>query len=38
MRKWKALAFLGITFGVAGVAWGSAQRQKTIGFYEPRRS
>jgi hypothetical protein len=36
MRKWKVLAFLGVVCGVAGVAWGYAQQQKTIGFYELR--
>jgi hypothetical protein len=37
MWKWKTLAILGVTFGVAGVSWGVAQdRKPAIGFYELR--
>ena len=34
--KWKILALLGLSFGVAGVGWGYAQQQKAVGFYELR--
>jgi len=36
MSKWKAIAFLGIAFGVVGVGWGYAQQQIVPGFYELR--
>ena len=36
MMKWKILALLGLSFGVAGVGWGYAQQQKAVGFYELR--
>ena len=36
MRKWKLLAVLGFACGVVGVAWGYAERQKAVGFYELR--
>jgi hypothetical protein len=36
MRKWKVLAFLGVAIGFAGIAWGYAQQQKPMGFYELR--
>jgi hypothetical protein len=36
MLKWKMLAVLGLSFGVAGVGWGFAQQQNAIGFYELR--
>ena len=31
MLRWKITAFLGLVFGVAGIAWGYAQRS-TVGF------
>ena len=36
MLKWKILALVGLSLGVAGVGWGFAQQQKAIGFYELR--
>src|ERR1700726_125537 len=36
MLRWKILAFLGLSFGVAGVLWGYAQEKKAVGFYELR--
>jgi hypothetical protein len=36
MLKWKMLAALGLSFGVAGVGWGFAQQRTAIGFYELR--
>src|SRR6058998_1171703 len=36
MLKWKMLAVLGLSFGVAGVGWGFAQQRSAIGFYELR--
>jgi hypothetical protein len=36
MLRWKFLAVLGLAFGLAGVGWGYAQEQKTVGFYELR--
>src|SRR6266853_5289605 len=36
MLKWKMLAIVGLTFGVAGVGWGYAQQQTFPGFYELR--
>ena len=36
MLKWKALALVGLAFGVAGIAWGYAQQQPFPGFYELR--
>src|SRR5713226_9465314 len=36
MLKWKITAFLGLTFGVAGIVWGYAQQKKAVGFYELR--
>ena len=36
MWKWKALAFLGMAFGVAGIGWGYAQEKNAVGFYELR--
>jgi NIPSNAP protein len=36
MLKWKILAFIGLSFGVAGVGWGFAQQQQAPGFYELR--
>src|SRR5579863_6692890 len=36
MLKWKILAVLGLTFGVAGMVWGYAQEKKAVGFYELR--
>jgi hypothetical protein len=35
MLKWKILAVIGFTFGVASIMWGYAQ-DKTPGFYELR--
>ena len=32
MLRWKMLALLGLSFGLAGVGWGLAQQQTTIGF------
>jgi hypothetical protein len=39
MLKWRIVAALGISCGVAGVGWGYAQQQqqqKAVGFYELR--
>ena len=36
MWRWKILAFLGLSFGVAGMLWGYAQEKKAVGFYELR--
>jgi hypothetical protein len=36
MLKWKILAALGLTFGVAGMLWGYAQEKKAVGFFELR--
>jgi hypothetical protein len=36
MLKWKLAAVLGVSIGVAGVAWGQAQQQRAPGFYELR--
>ena len=36
MLKWKILAVIGFTFGVAGMTWGYAQEKKAPGFYELR--
>src|SRR3984893_9238402 len=36
MLKWKILTLVGLSFGVAGVGWGFAQKQDAIGFYELR--
>jgi hypothetical protein len=37
MWKWKILAVLGLTFGVAGIGWGyAAQEKKPVGFFELR--
>ena len=36
MLRWKLLAVLGLSFGVAGVGWGYAQQQTVPGFYELR--
>ena len=36
MLKWKILAILGLTFGVAGFGWGYAQQKKVAGFFELR--
>jgi hypothetical protein len=36
MLKWKLAAMLGLATGIAGVAWGQAQRQRAPGFYELR--
>src|SRR6202171_598883 len=36
MLKWKLLAVLGLTFGVAGMVWGYAQEKKAVGFFELR--
>ena len=36
MLKWKILAVLGLTFGVAGIVWGYAKEKKAVGFYELR--
>ena len=36
MLRWKILAFLGLSFGVAGLLWGYAQETKAVGFYELR--
>ena len=32
MWRWKILAFMGLSFGVAGVLWGYAQEKKAVGF------
>ena len=34
--KWKILAVLGLTFGVAGMVWGYAREKKPVGFFELR--
>lgn len=36
MLKWRALAVVGLSCGVAGVAWGYAQQTREPGFYELR--
>jgi hypothetical protein len=36
MLRWKILAVLGLSFGVAGLLWGYAQEKKAVGFYELR--
>ena len=36
MLKWKMLTIAGLSFGVAGVAWGYAQQRSVPGFYELR--
>ncbi len=36
MLKWKILAVLGLTFGVAGMVWGYAKEKKAVGFFELR--
>ena len=36
MVKWKVLAILGLSTGVAGVGWGYAQQRNASGFYELR--
>src|SRR6476660_10596423 len=36
MLKWKLLAVFGLAFGLAGLAWGYAQKKKAAGFYELR--
>ena len=36
MLKWKILGGLGLAFGIAGLAWGFAQRRDATGFYELR--
>ena len=36
MLKWKMMAILGLSLGVAGVGWGYAQQQTFAGFYELR--
>ena len=36
MLKWKILAILGLSFGVAGVGWGYAQQRNVTAFYELR--
>jgi hypothetical protein len=36
MLKWKILAVLGVTFGVAGMGWGYAQQKNAVGFFELR--
>jgi hypothetical protein len=36
MLKWKMIAMLGLSVGVAGVGWGFAQQQAAPGFYELR--
>lgn len=36
MLKWKLLAILGVTFGVAGLGWGYAQQKEVAGFFELR--
>ena len=36
MLKWKILALLGLSCGVAGVGWGYAQQMRFPGFYELR--
>ena len=36
MLKWKALAVVGVSFGLAGVSWGFAQQPRPPGFFELR--
>ena len=36
MLRWKLLAILGVSFGVAGIGWGYAQEKRTVGFFELR--
>src|SRR6202521_4415993 len=36
MLRWKILAFLGLSLGLAGLLWGYAQEKKAVGFYELR--
>ena len=36
MVKWKILAILGLSFGVAGVGWGYAQQRNVTAFHELR--
>ena len=36
MLKWKILALIGFSVGVAGVGWGFAQQPQAPGFYELR--
>ena len=36
MLKWRIAAALGLACGVAGIAWGYAQQQQAVGFYELR--
>ena len=33
MLRWKILAFLGLSLGLAGLLWGYAQEKKAVGFY-----
>lgn len=37
MLKWRVLAVVGLSCGVAGVAWGYAQRASDPGFFEYMR-
>jgi hypothetical protein len=36
MLKWKTLTLLGLSFGLAGIAWGYAQQQQSAAFFELR--
>jgi hypothetical protein len=36
MLKWKLLAVFGLAFGLAGLAWGYAQKKQAVGFFELR--
>ena len=36
MNRWRALAIVGLLFGVSGIAWGYAQRRQPTGFFELR--
>src|SRR5579864_6779311 len=36
MLRWKILAFVGLSCGVAGLLWGYAEEKKAVGFYELR--
>ena len=36
MLKWKLIATLGLSCGIAGVAWGFAQQPREPGFFELR--
>src|ERR1700726_621559 len=36
MLRWKILAFLGLSLGLAGLLWGYTQEKKAVGFYELR--